>query len=352
MIRKTGMRIIGAIIALLLACGIGAYAKGPVRTAARPLKPILVMTPDDLFRDSGAKHLAQAAQLGRTAEINALIAKGVNVNARGKFGVTPLLSAWQSDNRAGFAALLDHGANPNVIWRTGDSMMNVIASSRDSDLLKLALKHGGNPNLVAPNSGETPLLAAIVASLSNGNANIPLLIKAGANLNYRTPDSRRTPLMVAVTLGQFDAAEELLRAGADYRIKNGYGQDIRDSIIACSTHNMPKAQLKARRQVVDFLKRHNFWIRIAPPTDLNVNSFSVNTGSFVVFSWNTVAKATSYDISVNGNVYQTGIHTTKTKIKASIRDVNSTGNIGLRVRACDHKGCSPWSNVMGVRVTE
>lgn len=78
-------------------------------------KPIDLMTPAELFADPGLRALAEAAQHGNTKKIDTLIAKGVDVNGKGRFGETPLYSAFQVRNKSGFKALLEHGANPNFI---------------------------------------------------------------------------------------------------------------------------------------------------------------------------------------------------------------------------------------------
>lgn len=147
---------------------------------SEPNKPILYMTPSEIFSNPKLRQLAEVAQRGEVDEIKKLIAEGVNVNGRGKYGITPLYSAAQAGNKAGYKALLDHGADPNVIWTTGDTLMNITASSSpDPYFMRLALEHGGNPNLVAPRTGATPLLSAWTGT---GKVNIPVLIKAGANL--------------------------------------------------------------------------------------------------------------------------------------------------------------------------
>jgi ankyrin repeat protein len=216
-------------------------------------KPINLMTPAELFGDPGLRALAEAAQNGDVRKIDALIAKGVNVNGTGKYGITPLFSAAQVQNKKGFKALLEHGANPNVVGSDGYTTLNFIARLSDPDFLKLALKHGANPNLVEPATGKTPIFLA-VSPYAQGN--LPILINAGANLNYKIPSTGWTPMMQAVIFGQFDTVYKLLKAGADYKIKDNSGWDLENYIDARATAGPGK---KWRDKVIEYLKQHHAW---------------------------------------------------------------------------------------------
>jgi ankyrin repeat protein len=95
----------------------------PITIAAGILMPLLGLAvtgcsahpprPADAFTDPGARALAEAAQRGDVKEIDRLATSGVDVNATGKFGVTPLFCALSSRNHEGFLRLLELGANPD-----------------------------------------------------------------------------------------------------------------------------------------------------------------------------------------------------------------------------------------------
>ena len=316
---------------------------------SEPNKPILYMTPSEIFSNPKLRQLAEVAQRGEVDEIKKLIAEGVNVNGRGKYGITPLYSAAQAGNKAGYKALLDHGADPNVIWTTGDTLMNITASSSpDPYFMRLALEHGGNPNLVAPRTGATPLLAA---TTDVGKINIPVLIKAGANLNQQLPVSRETAMMRAVDdFGQFDVVYELLRAGANYKLQNTQGWDIRDFVQDSFHDSVPADEIKWRNKVIEFLKQHNFWPRIHWPENPHTNTFLVVPGETYTLSWDKVSGATSYDLRLNQHVVKTGI--TATDYSAKAPDVADTvdGLLFWWVRACNSQECSGWSPVITIRV--
>ena len=314
-----------------------------------PDKPIFYMTPSDIFSDPQLRWLAEAAQRGDVDKIKKLIAEGVNVNGRGKYGITPLYSAAQAGNKAGYKALLDNGADPNVIWTTGDTLMNITASSSpDPYFMRLALEHGGNPNLVAPRTGATPLLAATTVT---GKGNIPALIKAGANLNQQMPVSGETAMMEAVDdFGQFDVVYELLRAGANYKLQNAQGWDIRDFVQDSYGDSVPSDEIKWRNKVIEFLKQHNFWPRIYWPENPNANTHLVTPGETYTLSWNKVAEATSYDLRLNQHLVKTGITATNYSVKAPDAANTVDGLLFWWVRACNADGCSGWSPAITIRV--
>lgn len=216
-------------------------------------KPIDVMTLAELFSDPGLRALAEAAQNGNVRKIDALIAKGVNVNGTGKYGITPLFSAAQVQNKKGFKALLEHGANPNVVGSDGYTTLNFIARLSDPYFLKLALKHGADPNLVEPATGKTPIFLAVSPYAQE---NLSILMNAGANLNYKIPSTGWTPMMQAVIFNQFNAVYKLLKAGADYKIKDSSGWDLENYIDAGATAGPEK---RWRDKVIEYLKQHHAW---------------------------------------------------------------------------------------------
>jgi hypothetical protein len=308
----------------------------------QPDKPIDDMTPTDLFLDSQLRQLAEAAQHGDVNKIGVLTAKGVDVNGKGRYGITPLFSAVQVGNKIGYKALLEHGADPNNVWTNGYTLMNVIAgSSPDPFFMQLALEHGGNPNLLEPKSGNTPLLAAVTLA---GKVNIPLLIKAGANMNQQRPIGRQTAMMQAMLHAEeFDVVYELLIAGADYRLMDSGEQDIRDYVKVTLQGDVSPEDRQWRDRVIAFLKQHDFWERIAFPTNFSVSTNIVLTGDVYRLSWDKVAQASSYELRLNEKNDETRITTTYIQKTAPDRQHTIDGDLIWSVRACGDGGCSAWS---------
>ncbi len=256
--------ILGSLILLLTAYG--ARADSPNNVWKPGDEPILLLSPAQIFKDTRLRQLAQAARQGDIKTVDRLIVNGVDVNGHGKYGISPLFSAWQSGNKAGFKTLLTHGANPNNVWTTGNTLLNLIAGTADPYFLKLALAHGANPNLVAPYTCQTPIFSAVDplgpedSPLSDGRENVSLLMQAGANINYQACDDGETSLMAASDLSQYGVVLQLLKAGANYKLKDKWGHDLR-MYVDMSNKAMDKSGLggKQLQKVIDFLKAHNFW---------------------------------------------------------------------------------------------
>ena len=86
-----------------------------------------------------------------------------------------------------------------------------------------------------------------------------LLIKAGADLDHQSKDGD-TALMNAASANQYDVVLELLKAGANYRIKGPGGYDVR-FLIDMSTQTMTQSgsAWKMLQEVIAFLKARDFW---------------------------------------------------------------------------------------------
>jgi ankyrin repeat protein len=181
---------------------------------------------ETLYPDPHVRALAEAGASGDVSEIDRLIASGVDVNSRGGANVTPLF--WSMQNVSGFTALLERGADPNVVFEEGGllSVMHLCATALDPRLLQVALEHGGDPNLVAGSLGETPLFTALgsterMASLVDGGADVDAKLTSGNPL-----------LLVAARTGRLDAVYLLLTRGADYNVRDMRGNGLTDALAS------------------------------------------------------------------------------------------------------------------------
>lgn len=170
------------------------------------------MNANGFFKSDTERAVAEAAADGRTDRLQALVAAGADVNARGVDGMTALHWALLRSSRKGFAWLLEHGADPNVIFtQNGTSATSLAAKQEDDWFLKEVLAHGGNVNIRNPLNGRTPLVEAMA---SGRNGNVRILISAGADMN--TFDHLgMTPLAAAAATQKYELAYEMLQAGAD-----------------------------------------------------------------------------------------------------------------------------------------
>jgi ankyrin repeat protein len=175
------------------------------------------MSAESVFSDANVVKLVLAAEQGDIDAINVLIERGVDVNARGRYNVTPLLRSLVARNKAGYSALLGHGADPNILNDRGFAAVNTAALEEDPYWLREALEHGGNADLVNEGNpffpGQTPLYYAIS---KNRSENAKLLIGAKADVNHKDA-TQSCPVLRAAEQGNYEIVLALLNAGADFR---------------------------------------------------------------------------------------------------------------------------------------
>jgi hypothetical protein len=169
--------------------------------------------------------LAKAAARGDHQTVDRLVATGVDVNAIGSEGMTPLLWAVKENNLVGFSSLLAHGADPNALTDTGKSAVNVAAGMADLTWLRLCLAYGGDPNLVNAGNPHAPGQTPIYYAIREHNAPaVKVLIESGADLEIADA-TERSPLYYACEFADYEIIYVLLRSGADYSPNNPDGLD-------------------------------------------------------------------------------------------------------------------------------
>ena len=204
------------------------------------------MSLETMFPDESVRALAIAAAKGRVETVEELVNSGVDVNSSGTQGATPLF--WAMSNYKGFKKLLELGADPNVIYGDGGTIMHWAVQMKDNRFLEAALEHGGNPNIVAKGMLEdTPIFRA----LSQGIEKVEILLDAGANIDARNKFGT-TPVMTAAS-GRFGLVLYLLERGADYKIKNNAGWTLANIVADKAGMLIPKAELE-RLKVVEWLE--------------------------------------------------------------------------------------------------
>ena len=110
-------------------------------------------------------------------------------------GITALMAAIEAQEMDIFNDLLARGADVNAAARGGMTAL-VVAASTEGIFLKRLVESGANCN-IRTLFGQTPLSQAIEAGIVD---NVKLLIHCGANLNMRD-EQGRSPLQLARELG-------------------------------------------------------------------------------------------------------------------------------------------------------
>jgi uncharacterized protein len=213
------------------------------------------------FDDPKIAELAEAAKFGHNERVDALLAEGVRINAKGKDGMPVLLYALSGETMDGFRRLLERGADPNLQSELGESAVSMAACRKDPECLKMVLAHGGNPNLrthVPPTApGVTHLEATpmpIFEAIRWRNPeNVRILIKAGADLNARNGHGW-TPLIQAAASNAYEAMYVLLEAGADFQAKESNGYTVSSFILDCELDPKNEA-FKFKRKCMEWMER-------------------------------------------------------------------------------------------------
>ena len=217
---------------------------------------LIFMDLETMFPDPQLRALAKAAGRGDIRTIDRLISQGVNVNARGHRNATPLF--WAMKNRRGFESLLERGADPNVVFDDGGSVLHWLAKSKNATLLKLALQFGGDPNLKASTMNGSVIFETFGLDINEGIPEaMKLLIENGADVNLKNEKGVTVVNMAALT-NRFDVVIYLLEQGADPSLQMTSGSDLTSIIERKKTILVPSSdEAMWLRRAELWLKKHH-----------------------------------------------------------------------------------------------
>lgn len=117
----------------------------------------------EAFHDESVVSLLHAVRNKDAKQARQLVDGGVNVNAMGKGGATPLIWMLGMQDLAAMKLLLELGADPNQYMVNGvGSPLWLAAAGGKLEALRLLLDHGANPNQIYGTT--TPLMIAIEGS--------------------------------------------------------------------------------------------------------------------------------------------------------------------------------------------
>ena len=214
-------------------------------------------TPAQTFQDPQVLALVEAANRGDVEEVQRLAAKGVDVNASGVNGATPLLWAVHSDSLKGIEAFLRAGADPNakLAHTDGATVLELVAGSHDEigpKVLSLMLHYGGEPNLPVSDPAHNHSLLAIAAAQGQLD-NVKVLLAAGADINAHSEErggwAGRSAIDSALSSGSYDIVLFFLENGYRYRL---------DSVAAGTQTSLVSPDMEPYRQkVIAWLMAHD-----------------------------------------------------------------------------------------------
>ncbi len=140
------------------------------------------------------------------------------------FGTTPLMWAVSSEKYQSAKALLDNGADPNIISKIGTTALFRAVSfswddtqaNEDPKFVKLLLDYKADPNInyCSPKiDGQTDPIecgtSPLMHSVSRGFEKVKLLVNAGANVNYKT-ETGKTASIEALLMKDVNTAYYLI----------------------------------------------------------------------------------------------------------------------------------------------
>ena len=181
--------------------------------------------------------VAVAQDKKETAEL--LIAHGADVNAKDKYGATPLHKAATNEMAE---LLIKHGANVNAMNINSDTPL-YDAISRNKNVVETLIAHGADVNNVNK-SGYTPLHIALNV---NNTEIAELLIQHGANVNIKD-QSGRTLVEYALQDNKFEFAAFLMAHGAKVNSDSYVGRT--GLIMAIGTGNAQMVELMLKNGAV------------------------------------------------------------------------------------------------------
>jgi ankyrin repeat protein len=173
---------------------------------------------------SPAEAFVSAAGAGDLAAMQKLLARGVDVNAKGNDdGATALIVASLNSRTDAVRALLRKGANVNAKDNFGRTALFWGASFGPLDVVRALLDRGADVN-ARSNPKSNDFDTALAAASFGGRLDIVrALLDKGTDVNAKCNPNGGTALMMASEQSHLDVVQALLENGADVNAKGNDG---------------------------------------------------------------------------------------------------------------------------------
>ncbi|USE36557.1 ankyrin repeat domain-containing protein [Endozoicomonas sp. SCSIO W0465] len=185
---------------------------------------------DCSWPDSRIMLLFDAAEKGDHKRLQTLIERGINVNATGREGVTPLHIATRNGHVACLQTLIGKGADrlPALITAADYAVSVIYTAVREGKIatmielfrrgeelystLRDVIFTGADVNAARTTDGETPLH---IATRSGNVECLKILMANGGDVNAPLTTNGETPLHIAASIGDVDCLRTLVGYGPD-----------------------------------------------------------------------------------------------------------------------------------------
>jgi ankyrin repeat protein len=173
--------------------------------------------------------LPAAASLGDIEAVERMLGFGFPLDAEDAQGATALIRAAGAGYAGLVVRLLEAGADPTHVARSGIHCLGAAVSARREAVVRTLLSHGVAPDVRMSGGGTALILAAALGLPRLAEA----LLEAGADVNA-SDEQGTTPILAAAQSGFAGTGDTasvrelmnlLLRAGAKIDAKNSQGQD-------------------------------------------------------------------------------------------------------------------------------
>ncbi|MCZ6719325.1 MAG: ankyrin repeat domain-containing protein [Gammaproteobacteria bacterium] len=190
------------------------YSVDPRRGDANEQQIIIMMPAVPASRARGlhgSTALMDAASTGELKAVEALLAKGADVNAQDKFGGTALVYAAREGYTEVVRILIAHGADVNARDTSGTGLHKA-AKNGHLDVVRLLLTHGTEVD-AKDYDGQTALIGAVL----RGRTDVALeLLRQGADPNAKRRGARHVSALETAVMNRDSlAVTALLAKGAD-----------------------------------------------------------------------------------------------------------------------------------------
>ena len=178
----------------------------------------------DIVDDGGFTSLHAACQAGNSKEtLQALIDHGADVNAANRKGHTVLMSACRKENAVAINALLKAGAKPEIVDDGGfTSLHKACHAGNSKETIQALIDHGVDEN-AANKRARTALM--IACELGNVNA-INVLLNAGAKPDIVDDDGNTILHAACSSDNSKETIQALIDLGADVNATNKWAHTI------------------------------------------------------------------------------------------------------------------------------